>query len=1204
MLGRHKRIARSSSRNQNRRPRLETLEHRELLTGFTVTSAADSGPGSLRSAITAANLDNSPGADLIAFAIDSAGPFTIALQSPLPTITRPVNIDGSTQLVGGQPHLSPPSVVIDGSNLGAGADGLTLLGPGGSTIKTLAIVNFNSGTNGGGRGILVNDGGGDNFIGNYLGIDPNGNTAKGNVVGIELKSANNTVGTDANGTAPNLISGNISDGILIDGAGATGNRVIANRIGTDVSGQGSVGNLHGVTIASASNNSIGGPSAGSGNLISGNVGPNFLTGIGVDFTGTSSNNLVQGNLIGTDASGRTAVDNVYGIYFGTLGGPANGDSINGITIGGTITGMAAGSGTSTLGNGMISGLGNLISGNGIGIAGTVANSTISGNLIGTEISGNAAIGNGYGIFLAANTTTIGGTTPDARNVIVASGKIGSGGTGLDLTGVSDTVEGNFVGLGADGNTPLPNAVGMSLHLNGSTIGGTAPGAGNVVAGNTGNGIVLDLNAGNTIQGNAIGSPAGGPLGNGGNGISINLAPPTGSTPAPTLPLALDDTIGGLISGAANVIDGNAGAGIAVANTLGAYTGLSIRGNSIAGNGKLGIDLQGTGSPSPTFLAITSATSTASTSTISGVFGGTPGEVYQVDLYGNTVADASGSGQGQTYLGTASVTIGPGGIGGFSKALGVPLGPNPIVTATSTDGSGSTSEFSAAFPNNLGSADLAITQTASPPNVSNGAIVTFTATITNNGSATARNLLFNDALADSLINASVSTSVGNGYLTTGNVAQATLGDLAPGASATVTISANASANGTIGNLAGILGTTPDPNYANNFASQTFSVGPVIAPTADLAIAIAPSTSTPSVGSNLTYALTVTNNGASPATNVTVNDFLPSNATLVGATPSQGGAPTIRGTLITDNLGSIAAGASATITVIISPTASSTGSIVNSANVSGNQLDPIPGNNSATSTLPIAGSARASLSLTQTLNPTVGIPGQAETITLTVTNTGTTPATGVVLVDSIPGGVTLLSAAASQGSQPTFGNNAITSNLGTIAAGASATLTLSVVPKANPVGLVNSAAVVATGSSANTPVFSQATLNVAGGPSVNSVSGTRSNAQLVVNFNAAITQTSAANRANYLLYALGTTPRAITSADRPIAFTTAVYSASTNSATLTPSRSLDPTQYYALVVVGNTTTGITDTSGRKLVGVIGGAAGTNFSTTFLVGSLPQV
>ena len=1178
MLGRLKRIARLSPRTRERHPRLETLERRELLTVLTVKNTNDNGPDSLRAAIMTANTDNTVGGDTIQFAIGGSGTQTIALQTALPAILGKIQITGPTFVQGSIDGYGPPQIVIDGTNAGAGADGLTLLGPGGSTISGLAIVNFGSGTNGGGRGILVNDGGGDTFTQDYLGIDPDGTTPKGNVVGIELKSPNNMVGNSLSSSVlqvPNLISGNKGDGILIDGAGASNNLIQANRIGTDVSGEFSVSNLRGVTIASASNNTIGGTAAGAGNLISGNdVGPNFNTGIGINFTGTSSNNVVQGNLIGTDITGKKAVNNIYGIYFGTVGGSANTDSIANTTIGGPVAGA-----------------GNVISGNEIGISGFVTDSTIAGNKIGTDVSGTSAIGNGYGVYLGASGTTIGGTSAGAGNLVEFSGSIGTGGTGLDLTGVNDLVQGNFV---------VSNAVGISLHANDTTIGGVIPGSANIISGNSGSGIVLDSNGGNMIQGNVIG----GGLGNGGNGISVDLAAPSGSA-TPTLPLPLNDTIGGLVAGGLNYITNNKGAGVAVSNSLGPYFGLSIRGNDISGNGELGISLGATtGVPTPGTLAITSATSTASTSTIYGVLGGTPGQTYLVDLYNNSVADASGFGEGANFLGTVPVAIGPGGIGAFSTTVNTPLGANPIVTATSTDNSNSTSEYSAAFPNSgTAFADLGITQTVSSPSVVNGGIVTLTFQITNNGPATANNVVFNDALPTNLINAEVTSPTGTNPPASGNVAQVPLGNLAPGASSTVTISAQTSVNGTVSNTAGVLGTTADPSYANNLTTQTFNVGPAVAPTADLAITINPSTSTPTVGSNLTYILTVTNNGTADATNVTVNDFLPTNGTLIAAVPSQGSAATVRGTLITDNLGTIASGASATIAVTVSPSQTSSASIVNSANVSGNQLDPIPGNNSATSTLGLAGTGAAALSLAQVFSPTVSVPGQADTITLTVRNTGTGAATGVVLVDNLPVGVTLQTAAASQGSRPTLQNNVVTSNLGTIAAGASATLVLSVVPTAQATGRVNLAGVVATGTSANTPVFSQAIFNVAAGPTVNSVSGSRSNAQLVVNFNGTITPASASNKANYRLYALGTTPRAVSASDRPIAFVTAVYSAQTGSVTLTPSRSIDPAQYYALVIVGNTSGGITDTSGRKLVGVAGGSSGTNYSTTFLAGKLPQ-
>ena len=79
--------------------------------------------------------------------------------------------------------------------------------------------------------------------------------------------------------------------------------------------------------------------------------------------------------------------------------------------------------------------------------------------------------------------------------------------------------------------------------------------------------------------------------------------------------------------------------------------------------------------------------------------------------------------------------------------------------------------------------------------------------------------------------------------------------------------------------------------------------------------------------------------------------------------------------------------------------------------------------------------------------------------------------------------------------------------------------------------------------------------------------------------------------------------LTASDRPIAFTTATYNATTRSVTLTPSRAIRANQYYALVIVGNTQAGITDTSGRKLVGTAGGSAGTNSTTAFFAGTLAQ-
>ena len=788
MLGSLKRIARLSARKRVQHPRVEWLESRKLLTQFTVTNTMDSGQGSLRQAITLANADNTIGADTISFKIGTGGTQTIALQSPLPAITRSVAIDGTTQ-PGSAAGTGAPTIVIDGANAGVGADGLMLTGAtGGSAVRGLAIVNFKAATDGtGGRAIFVNDGGGDSFLGNYLGVDPDGSTARSNAVGIEIQSANNIVGstTATSATTPgaNLISGNTSDGVLITGAKATANQVVGNRIGTDITGTRAVGNLHGVTIASASNNTIGGATANARNLISGNAGPDQVTGVGVYINGISTNNVITGNEIGTNQAGTGVLYNTYGIYLGTVGVSGR-DTISKTTIGGTTAGS-----------------GNLISGNGIGIAGNVQSSLIAGNLIGTDATGQVGVGNGYGIYLGASGTQVGGTTAATRNVIAASGLISSGGIGMFLTGDSNTVAGNYIGTNADGTRALPNQVGLQLLETNSTIGGTAAGAGNVIAGNSGDGMTLDNYGSNRVLGNRIGTSANGAaLGNGGDGIDIILTTPTGA--AAGLPVALNDTIGGITAGAANVIANNVGAGVAVTANGVAYTGLAIRGNSISSNGDLGISL-GTSPdvPTPSTLALTSTTSTATGSTVQGVLGGLPGQTYQVDVFSNTAADPTGYGEGQTYLGTASVVIGGGGLATFSQTFATPIAAGSVVTATATNITGTsvpgtTTEFSAAYPNTLDLANLGITQTVTPGTVTNGGIVTFTATITNTGSTTAQDVVYTDALPLSLVNATITTSAGTSTRTAGNVALVQLGDLAAGASVTVTIAGNASANGVV------------------------------------------------------------------------------------------------------------------------------------------------------------------------------------------------------------------------------------------------------------------------------------------------------------------------------------------------------------------------------------------------------------------------
>lgn len=149
-----------------------------------------------------------------------------------------------------------------------------------------------------------------NVIGNYVGVDRNGTAALPNYDGISLEGAAkfNTIG----GTDPakrNIVSGNVAYGVPVFGAGAQGNKIIRNYIGTDVSGTFAIPNTYGVLFDDGSyGNTLGGNTDAERNILSGNSG----YGVFIYNMGTNSN-IVKGNYIGTDISGTSALPNAVGI---------------------------------------------------------------------------------------------------------------------------------------------------------------------------------------------------------------------------------------------------------------------------------------------------------------------------------------------------------------------------------------------------------------------------------------------------------------------------------------------------------------------------------------------------------------------------------------------------------------------------------------------------------------------------------------------------------------------------------------------------------------------------------------------------------------------------------------------------------------------------------------------------------------------------
>jgi trimeric autotransporter adhesin len=508
---------------------------------LVVTNTNDSGVGSLRNAINFAN--SNPGADTITFNIPTSDPnynagpparWTIRPTTNLPDITGQTTIDATTQ----PGYAGTPLIELNGSSNGSIVDIAFNLRPGsdGSTFKGLVINNFDFAA-------FFVESNGNTFQGNYIGTDITGTVDQGNGGGFNINGSNNVIGgTGAN--EGNLISGN-GYGISLNNGN---NTIQGNLIGTDVTGVVALGNLgEGISLGLSTGNQIGGTTAAARNVISGNGD------YGISLITLSNNNVIQGNYIGVGSNGTTALGNTNGgIYL---------QESSGNQIGGTAAGA-----------------GNVISSNtGAGIelwgpASTSDNNIIQGNFIGTNAAGTADLGNtAEGIWLrdGANDNTIGGTTAAARNIIS-----GNNTNGITINGTGNAIAGNYIGTNAAGTADLGNTLDGVFISNAAsnTIGGATAGAGNLLSGNNRNGVLIQgaSATSNIVQGNFIGTD------NTGNTVLTNsdaIATSNGiNIQAP------NNTIGGTVAGAGNVIGGARNTGIAFETA--AATNNTIQGNSI------------------------------------------------------------------------------------------------------------------------------------------------------------------------------------------------------------------------------------------------------------------------------------------------------------------------------------------------------------------------------------------------------------------------------------------------------------------------------------------------------------------------------------------------------------------------------------------------------------------------------------------------
>ena len=606
---------------------LERLEERTLLSLLMVNTAADdTAPDStlsLREAILVSNgtlpvsaLSPQEQAQVsgplsvpntIHFAIPGTGVHTIQPTSPLPTITQPVFIDGYSQ-PGARANCQTQGddavllIQLDGSQInpnlsydpaaGYNRTGLVIT-CGASTVRGLAINRF------GYYGIQTTGTGGNVVEGNFIGTDVTGTVPLGNGYdGVYLGSDANRVGTNGDGVEDpaerNVLSGSVhGSGVFI--TSATGNVVTGNYIGTDSSGKMALGNgLDGVTIAGATSNFIGvngAPSnlAAEGNLIS----ANHRNGVSMVYGGSVSvGNVVAGNYIGTDATGTQTTYTTPDGITQPLGNRAEGVLLD------------PGSGSDwigTNGDGVNdSAERNVISGNGdSGVLIYSPGNVVAGNFIGTDATGSKRLGNGSsGVTIddaSAYTGVPTNTSPsenrigvdghDAgfaaeRNVISGNAAYGILMTRRSPAGNHDnTVAGNYIGTDATGEAAVPNSAGVVLQgSNRDWIGANSghPNAGaerNVIAGNSGGGLLMGGSIGGVVAGNYIGLDAAGTVGLG-NAVG---------------PYSAFSGVGVLLSGCQGVRIGTDGVGDPAAERnviAGHTTGIAFggsNGNQVFGN---------------------------------------------------------------------------------------------------------------------------------------------------------------------------------------------------------------------------------------------------------------------------------------------------------------------------------------------------------------------------------------------------------------------------------------------------------------------------------------------------------------------------------------------------------------------------------------------------------------------------------------------
>jgi uncharacterized repeat protein (TIGR01451 family) len=384
------------------------------------------------------------------------------------------------------------------------------------------------------------------------------------------------------------------------------------------------------------------------------------------------------------------------------------------------------------------------------------------------------------------------------------------------------------------------------------------------------------------------------------------------------------------------------------------------------------------------------------------------------------------------------------VSGATDAADCGVLENTATVAAGNEAQSDTSDNTSTATITVQCPDVTVLKTAESGSISAGDAAAFTIVVTNNGAGIARGVTLDDTLP-----AGITWSENSPVCDiTAGVLSCAFGDLASGASASVTVSGvTAAANcGTLSNTALVAaGNEADADDANNSSTATIGVN-----CADIAIVKLADAASVSAGDPIGFTITVTNNGAGIARGVTLNDTLPTNAglswTIDGG--ADAGACQIAGGALSCDFGDLAPGASASVHITSPTTAATCGVIDNSATVSTTNDGTAQGSDQVTVNCP-------NVTVLKTADTSPINAGETASFTIEVSNSGSGVARSVTLADTLPAGVTWSETSA----ECSISGGVLSCDFGDLAPGASRTVQVSGTTGAADCGVLENTATVA-------------------------------------------------------------------------------------------------------------------------------------------------